>query len=480
MSIIRKSILLSALMATLLTGALPALAATTSTTTAKEDRMSVAVTIYNNNLALIKDRRQLDLDKGVQTLDFREVSGEIRPETALLKADNLTVLEQNFEFDLLMPSALLEKYVGREVTVIRTHPTTGQETRQKARILSATNGVVLEIDGTIETGVPGRIVYPDVPENLRDKPTLTMLVDSGTSRAQEVELSYLSGGLGWKADYVAELNEKDTMLDIRGWVTLTNTSGAAYENALLQLVAGEVNQVRNDQRFQSLMLEESVMKASAGSGMEEEELFAYHLYTLDRPTTIKNNQKKQVALMSAQNVPCRKELVLEGGGYYYSSKVGEIGKKLNPTVYVEIRNREKDNLGMPLPAGVVRVYKEDSSGRVQFVGEDRIAHTPRNETMRLLLGEAFDVTADRIQTDFRKIQGNSRKDYIYESSYSIELKNGGSQDVEVKIVEPVPGDWEILRESHKYKKSSSNTATWVVKVPADGSTKLTYTVRSRF
>ncbi len=480
MNTIRKSILLSALLATLLTGALPTLAATTSTTTAKEDRMSVAVTIYNNDLALIKDRRQLDLDKGVQTLDFREVSGKIRPETALLKADNLTVLEQNFEFDLLTPDALLKKYVGREVTVVRSHPTTGEETRQKARVLSAVNGVVLEIDGTIETGVPGRIVYPDVPENLRDKPTLTMLVDSGTSRTQEVELSYLSGGLDWEADYVAELNDGDTMLDIRGWVTLKNTSGVAYENALLQLVAGEVNRVQDVQKVQALMYEEMEEMSSARGGMEEEDLFAYHLYTLDRPTTIKNRQKKQVALMSAQNVPCRKELVLQGGDYYYHSRVGEIGKKLNPRVYVEVRNREKDNLGMPLPAGVVRVYKEDSADRVQFVGEDRIAHTPRNETMRLLLGEAFDVTADRIQTDFRKVQGHSQADYIYMTSYSIELKNGGSEDTEVKIIEPVPGDWQILQESHKHKKSSSGTATWVVKVPAEGSTKLTYTVHSKF
>ena len=464
------------LLAALLTGVLPAAAANT---TAKEDRVSVAVTIYNQNLALIKDRRQIDLDKGLQTLDFREVSGQIRPETALLKADNLAVLEQNFEFDLLTPGALLEKYVGRDVTVIRTHPTTGEETRLEAHVLSANNGVVLKIGDSIETGVPGRIVYPDVPQNLRDKPTLTMLVDSDASRQQEVELSYLSGGLGWKADYVAELNADDDHLDIRGWVTLTNTSGAAYENALLQLVAGELNQVRPREIPDALMEMSPAMSKSRG-GMQEEELFAYHLYTLDRPTTLKDNQKKQVALMGAEGVPCRKELVLEGAGYYYSSKVGEIGKKLNPSVYVEIQNREQDNMGMPLPAGVVRVYKEDSSGRVQFVGEDRIDHTPRNETVRLLMGEAFDVTADRIQTDFRKIQGTSRQEYIYESSFSIELKNGGSRDAEVKVVEPVPGDWEILKQSHKHEKTSSRTATWVLQVPADGSTKLTYTVRSKF
>lgn len=475
-----KSMTRYILTAALLAVVLPALADTV--TTAREDRMSVAVTIYNDNLALIKDRRQIELAKGVQTLDFREVSGRIRPETALLKADDLAVLEQNFEFDLLTPAALLEKYVGRDVTVVRTHPTTGEETRQEARVLSANNGVVLKIGDSIETGVPGRIVFPDVPENLRDKPTLTMMVYSGSSREQEVELSYLSGGLGWKADYVAELNENDDMLGIRGWVTLTNTSGAAYENALLQLVAGEVNQVGPGDRHRPMMLEEdSSFKMRAGrSDMVEEEMFAYHLYTLERPTTIKDNQKKQVALMGAEDVPCRKELVLSGPGHYFRHKAGEVGLKMKPAVYVEIRNREKDNLGMPLPRGVVRVYKEDGSGRVQFIGEDRIDHTPKNETIRLKLGESFDVTADKIQTDFRKIQGHSKEDYIYESSYSIELKNGGGESAEVKVLETIPGDWQILEESGKHNKESSDTVSWTVSVPPEGSKTLTYTVRSKF
>lgn len=468
------------LLAAILLGAAPS-ALFAATLTDGEDRTSVSVTIYNQDLALVKDRRELDLEKGIQSLDFREVSARIQPETALLKAASLAVLEQNFEFDLLTPAALLQKYVGRDVEVIRTHPTTGEETRSPARVLSAQSGVVLQIGDRIETGVPGRLVFPDVPSDLRDRPTLTMLVDSRSSSSQEVELSYLTGGLGWKADYVAELNAQDDRLELRGWVTLTNTSGAAYEDALLQLVAGDVNRVRPERAYAMLADMEGALAKRAGNGaMQEEELFAYHLYTLDRPTTLKDNQTKQVALLGAQDVPCRKELVLQGGGYYYGRQVGEVGKKMKVDVYIEARNREEDNLGLPLPAGTVRVYKEDGARRMQFVGEDRIDHTPRNELVRLKMGQSFDVTADKVQTDFRKIAGNSRTDYIYESSYRIEVKNGGRSDAEVKIIEPIPGDWEMLQESQKHEKTSSDTATWVVSVPAEGATVLTYKVRSRF
>lgn len=454
------------------------MAADTETTTL-DDQTAVSVTIYNQNLALIKDQRTIQLDKGVQVLDFREVSAQIKPETALLTGGDLSILEQNFEFDLLTPQALLEKYVGKEVLVVKTHPTTGEETHWKATVLSAQNGVVLQIGNNIESGVPGRIIYPDVPENLRDRPTLSLLAQSGTDKKQDIELSYLTSGLGWQADYVAELNADDTQLNISGWVTLTNQSGAAYHDAQLQLVAGDVHRAPTQNHAPQYAMMEKVSRAP-DSNMSEEQMFEYHLYTLDRPTTLKDNQTKQVALMQADEVPCHKEFLLQGNGHYYRGQVGEIGRKIKVGVFVEVTNSEKNNLGLPLPKGIVRVYKKDSQDRLQFVGEDRIDHTPKNETIRMKLGDAFDVTANKIQKDYKVVSGSARDNRVVESTYSIELKNGKDEDVTVKVVEPVPGDWTMLKESLPHDKATSDTAVWQVKVPAMGSTVLTYTVRMKY
>jgi hypothetical protein len=330
------------------------------------DQQSIAVTIYNENLALVKDTRRVQLDQGENRLALREVSGRMRPETAQLRSlthpGSLALLEQNFDFDLLTPAKLLEKYVGRSVRILRTHPTTGAESFEQATVLAANSGVVLKIGDRIETGLPGRIVYDSVPPNLRDRPTLVTELASNRAGSQTVELSYLSGGLAWKADYVAELNAADSALDLNGWVTLTNTSGTAYPNARLQLVAGDVNRVRDEMRLAAKAAGMAVREAPAARAMAEESLFEYHLYTLQRPTTIADNQTKQVALLGASSVPVAKELVLQGNDYYYRSSIGGIGQKMKVGVFVQFENRESSRLGLPMPKGVVRVYKKDSAG----------------------------------------------------------------------------------------------------------------------
>lgn len=444
------------------------------------DQQSVAVTIYNENLALIKDLRRISLEAGRNRLALREVSGRMRPETALLRSvshpGSLRLLEQNFDFDLLTPAKLLEKYVGRDVRIVRTHPTTGVETIEKATVLAANGGVVLKMGDRIETGLPGRIVYDGVPANLRDKPTLVTELDAARAGSQQVELSYLTGGLSWKADYVAELNANDTTLDLNGWVTLTNTSGTAYPNAKLQLVAGDVNRVRDEMRMAAKM--QRAMEASAPAprqDMAQEQLFEYHLYTLQRPTTIADKQTKQVALLGAQGVPVEKELLLQGSNYYYRSSIGGVGQKLKVGVFVQFENRESSRLGLPMPKGVVRVYKRDSAGNAQFVGEDSIDHTPKNEKVRLKLGDAFDVTAEKKQTDFR-----ARGGHMYESAYEIVLRNAKKEPVTVVVREPVPADWTMLEETQKHAKVASGTAEWRLKVPAEGSTTLKYRVLVRY
>jgi hypothetical protein len=449
-----------------------------------DDQKSVAVTIYNENLALIKDQRKVNLGSGQSTLAFRDVSAQMRPETALLRSlsapGKLSVIEQNFDFDLLTPQKLLEKFVGKTVGIVKTHPTTGAETVEQAQVLSANSGVVLKMGDRIETGVPGRIVYNDVPANLRDRPTLVMSLNNGASAQQDVELSYLSGGLGWKADYVAELNAADDKMDLSGWVTLTNTSGATYRNAKLQLVAGDVNRVQEEMRMARPMMKAMDMAAAPAQEMREESLLEYHLYTLDRPTTIAENQTKQVSLLSATQVPVRKELLLRGNDYYYNSSYGELGQKMKVGVFVEFDNKESARLGMPLPKGVIRVYKKDGGGNAQFVGEDRIDHTPKNEKVRLKLGEAFDVTADKKQTDFKKLPNPAKGSSLFESAYEIVLKNAKKEAVTVTIQEPIPADWKMLKSSHSHEKATSNTAVWKIDVPAEGKATLTYRVQVKY
>ncbi len=442
-----------------------------------QDQQEVAVTIYNENLALVKDQRRIKLKNGLNSLALRDVSAQIRPETALLRSltapGSFSVLEQNFDFDLLTPQKLLEKYVGKSVGIIRTNPATGAETTEQAQVLSANSGVVLKIGDHIETGIPGRIVYNDVPENLRDRPTLVVQLQNKGLAEQNVELSYLTGGLGWKADYVAELNAANDKLDLSGWVTLTNTSGTSYQNAKLQLVAGDVNRVQ-----EAMPLAKGRMELR--SDMAEQSLLEYHLYTLDRPTTVAENQTKQVALLSASGVPVRKELLLRGTDYYYQSSYGDLGQKMKVGVFIEFDNKEASKLGMPLPKGIMRVYKKDNAGDAQFVGEDQIDHTPKNETVRLKLGEAFDVTADKKQTDFKKLPNPEKGNSAFESTYEIVLKNAKKEPVTVTVQEPIPADWKILKENHPSKKAASNTAVWSIDVPAEGRTVLTYRVRVKY
>jgi hypothetical protein len=446
------------------------------------DQQRVSVTIYNDDLALVKDARRVALGRDFNMLAWREVSAQMRPETAQLRNASgeagFRLLEQNFDFDLMTPQKLLEKYVGREVSVIRTHPTTGAETREAATVLATNDGVVLRFADRIETGVPGRLAFAEVPGTLRDKPTLVVSLVNPSAGSQDLELSYLTGGLSWRADYVAELGADDGRLDLNGWVTLTNRSGTAYPNARLQLVAGDVNRVR-DLAATPRAVMTMAAKAAEAADMQQESLFEYHLYTLLRPTTLAENQTKQVALLSAVGVPARKEFLLQGADYYYSGQHVDLGQKIKVGVHVEFDNKG-EGLGVPLPKGVVRVYKKDSAGNAQFVGEDRIDHTPKNETVRLKLGDAFDVTADRKQTAFQKLSGTGRYNYVFESAYEIVLKNAKSEAVTVVVREPMPGDWTMVSESQPHAKAASGVAEWKVEVPPESRATLSDRVRVRY
>ncbi len=451
--------------------------------TTLDDQQGVAVTIYNDDLALVKDQRRVTLPAGRSALAFRDVSAKIQPQTALLRGIDgpaPRVIEQNFDFDLLTPAALLEKYVGREVGIIQTHPTTGEETEETATVLAASDGVVLRIGERIEAGSPpGRIVYRDIPSSLRDRPTLVMSLDGAEAGERTLELSYLTGGLEWQADYVGELNAAEDALDLTGWVTLTNQSGTGYRNAQLQLVAGEVNRVQPPMP-EMMMARGMAMAAPPEPDMAEESLFEYHLYTLAHPTTIADNQSKQVSLLSAADARVDKELLVEGGAGAYRRQQGALAEDLDVNVFLSLTNDEASNLGMPLPAGTVRIYKRDSQGNAQFIGEDAIDHTPKNETVRLRLGKAFDVTAQRKQTAFKKLSGSGPWQYQYETAFEVRVKNAKPEPQQVTLQERIPGDWQMLEESARHEQGNASTALWRLDVPAEGQTVLSYRVRVRF
>jgi len=440
----------------------------------RERQRDVMVTIYNGNLGLVRDAREATLPEGVVEVQFMDVAALIDPTTVHLKSLTdpawLRILEQNYEYDLLSSQKLMEKYVGRKVRLYN-----GDGTYHEATLL-ATNGPVFEINGQIHLGHHGRLVLPALPENLVSRPTLVWLLRSRAVTPQRIEASYLTGGITWKADYVMVLNAADSKGDLTGWVTIDNRSGATYREAALKLVAGDVNRARDPRR--ELRAMEVAAKAAAPEATRDfvaEGLFEYHLYTLDGRTTIKDNQTKQLALLAATEVPVRKELVYYGAADYYRSAYGTPISHQKVAVFLEVRNSRENRLGLPLPKGKVRVYKADSAGSQQFIGEDWIEHTPKDERVRIKLGNAFDVVGERTQREWRKLASN-----LYEVEWEISLRNHKAEDQTVTVVEPVPGDWQVLHSSHPFEKVEAHTLRYRIAVPKESAVKLAYRVRIRF
>ncbi|HUU12151.1 MAG TPA: DUF4139 domain-containing protein [Terriglobia bacterium] len=458
----------------------PLLAETTATST-QEDQKEVAVTVYNSNIALIRDVRLLNIPTGEVHLRFMDIAAKVNPATvhivSLTAPKDLQVLEQNYEYDLLNPQRLLEKYVGRELTLVRlvTENNSTREVPVKATLLAYNQGPVWQVGNDIITGMGAdRYIFPDVPENLYSKPTLVWLLENKRGGEQRVEASYLTNDLNWNADYVLTVAADQKAADLNGWVTIVNKSGTAFENAQLQLVAGEVHRVYEARIQRKAMAMEAVGAAAQQFG--EEALSEYHLYTLDRRTTLHDNETKQISLLGATGIGIEKHFVVDGQEYYYRNPQRPGQPIKDPVkVFIKFKNSKENSLGMPLPAGTVRVYQGDSKGRVQFIGEDRIDHTPKDETLDLHIGNAFDVVSERKQTDYEKIASN-----VYEMEFEITLRNHKPDPITVEVNEPLRGDWTMLSSSFKYEKTAAFAARFNVPVAADGESVLKYRVRVRW
>jgi hypothetical protein len=443
------------------------------------DRQHVALTIYNSNFALVRDQRRLSLGTGRVALAFEDVSANVQPATVFLRSldapDGLSVLEQNYRYDLLTPQTLLEKYVGKRIQIARYNEKLGTDELKEAELIAVQNGPVLRVDGEIVTGYPGRFIFPEVPQNLLERPTLVWLIDS-TRSEQQVELSYLTANLSWHADYVLVMDPSDTRGDLESWVTLDNQSGTSFAGAELKLVAGDVQRVAPaPPPMPDMDVAEESQVARQGGGFTQEALFEYHLYALERPTDVLDKEQKQVSLLQAHGVELDKKLVFRGsdGGYRY--RWNEQVKNQKVSVFVVLDNSEAKGLGMPLPAGTVRVYKADSSGAQQFIGEDRIDHTPRDEEIEIKLGEAFDVVGDRRQTSWQALGKCSG-----ESAWEVELRNHKDAPARVEVLESTGNDHQVTASSHPVQARDSKSFAFEVDVPARGAVKVTYRVRVRW
>ena len=442
-------------------------------TTSLTDQTELSVTVYNSDIALVRDVRNLKLPSGTFDLQFMDIAATVNPATvhfrSLTQPSTVGVLEQNYEYDLLEPDKLLRKYVGRDVTLVR--PGTKEEV--KARLLSYNNGPVWQIGSEIVTGLHAdHIRFPELPGNLYSRPTLIWTLQNDGGATHRVEASYLAGKLAWNADYVLTVGRDDKAADLDGWVTLTNGSGTAFNNAKLQLVAGDLNRVRNELAKRAAMDALAEQRAAAAP-MQQEAFSEYHLYTLGRRTTINNNETKQVSMLTGTGVPTLKRYVVNGQAFYYRN-ANTPGAPIKDVVQVfyQFKNEAKSGLGVPMPAGTIRVYQSDSKDGVHFVGEDRINHTPKDETINIKIGNAFDVVCERKQTDFRKIATG-----VYELEYEITLRNHKANAIAVEVNEPIGGTWQMLRSSHEWTKTDAWASQFRVPVERDGTAVLNYRVR---
>ena len=457
------------------------------TVSTPETREDVSLTVYNGGFAVVREVRPLVLQRGVTVLRFEGVPAQIDPTSlslvSLTEPGGLSVLEQNYQYNLIGTRSVLDAAVGQRIRLVRQ---LGDRTVIEEGVLLSTPGqgrIIQLDDGRVLIDPDGTIELLTRPEGLLSRPSLLWRLASERGGQHRVEARYMTQGLGWKADYVAVVNEDETQVDVTGWVTLTNNSGASYPEAGLQLIAGDVRRVQpqRPQMYQEDAVYEVAARAVAAPP-QQEAFFEYHLYTFPTPTTIEENETKQLELLSAAEVGTRRRLIVDASGQYFPfyrrSRPGAGGatNETSAAVVLEVENAESNNMGMPLPEGTVRVYKSDRRGNLQFLGEDRIEHTPRNETLRLYIGDAFDVVATRREVSQRRISDNEREIVV-----EVEVRNRKEVATEVDVVERVFwGEWEITESTIPHERIDSRTAQFTVRLGADETRTVRYTARMRY
>ncbi len=441
----------------------------------------VALTIYSDGTTLVQDTRRLNLPSGISAQEFRDVSENIRPETVRLSAEAVEIVEQNFDYDLLSPEALMEKAVGQTITIVRTNPGTGVETREQARVLAANNGVVLDIGGRIEVlrddGLPVRVIYPSLPPNLRARPTLSVTLDSARSGTRPVTLSYLSSGLGWRADYVALFDEAKGAIDVQGWITLNNSGATAFPDADIVMVAGvpaTVNEQRpGGQRPMPVRPQPGGLVQAGTETADRAQLGDFYLYPIERRTTVAANQQKQVSFLNVSAVPAQR-------GYQFRSNwLQSQDEPTSASTVLNFSSSRSGGLGDALPSGTVRVYVRDAQGQPQFIGENNIGHTPMGSTLSIRTGDAFDVRVRPVVENRERLSGDR-----WRTTQRYTLTNARSQPVTVELIQDGLywrwADTRVVSETLTGEQRGADSRVWQVPVPANGETVLTVVTETRY
>jgi len=449
-----------------------------------EEKEGIELTIYNQNFGLVKDRRLLKLNGGISDIRFSDVAAQIEPTSvhfkSLTAAAGCVIQEQNYEYDLVSADKLLRKYIDKKIKII-----TKDDKAYEGVLMSYDGENIVIMQNNILSMVCRKdnirdVSFPELPEGLITKPTLMWQISNDKAGSHLTEVSYLTQGINWNADYVVVTDKDDKKIDLSGWVTIDNKSGASYKDASLKLIAGDVHRVQPEaQMVVRLNMVREEKELGDVSQFVEKAFFEYHLYTLQRKTTVKDNQTKQISLLSANNVPVEKVFIYDPvdyfgwNWYYYEQRQKSKEQKIK--VKLLLTNSKQYNLGMPLPKGKVKVYKKDSDGSLQFIGEDQIDHTPKDEQIKLYLGEAFDVVGERKKIDYRE-------DHLArwaEESFEVSLRNHKDSNIEVSVVEHLwrYTNWKIVVQSHEFTKKDAQTIEFKVPVAKDGETKVTYTVK---
>jgi hypothetical protein len=463
-------------------------AAAENTTAALADRTDLRLAVYNGDTALVSDTRAVTLAAGKQTVTFNDLSRQLQAETALLQsAPGVAVLDQTALGGTLSPTTLLRQFTGQKVLAVRVNPATGAETREEATLLSTNGGIVLRIGDRIETQFPGRIVFPSVPPNLLADEALAFTLTAAKAGRENLELTYLTRGIGWKADYVLQLAPSNLQFAITGLATVSNQSGTSFPAAKLQLVAGQVNREPQDRMmpFRKGMAAMALDEAAPAYPPQtsQQGLADYYAYTVETPVTLGEGESKQISFLSSAEVKSAKKYVLASNDLVQPYQEFGEPRKLHPVATLVFQNSKESNLGKPIPAGVARVYQKNTQGNNFFIGEAAIEHTPVNEEVKVTLGEAFDVTARKTQVAFERIPrkiNDGRQGEIVEKEFSIDFQSAKPEKTVVEVREQIAGEWELISASRPGKRESANTAVWTVEIPANGKTSLQYRIRVRY
>jgi hypothetical protein len=454
----------------------------------KNQGNSLSLSVYNQNLALVKDIRSAPLQTGNNDVIFDGVASQIQAETAIIYGDGITVNEQNYSYNLMSYDNFIKQYLGKEVTTVRINPTTGENIYEDATLIGDAGGrPILRFDYGIDADFPGRVIFNSVPADMSNQPTLAAKLNAKQGGEKNLYLAYLTGGLSWKTDYVANINSDDK-LDLTGWVTLNNESGIDYEQAKIQLVAGDVHIVRPAMKrllgaksINMVAMANSMEESDMAYGIEPESVNSYELYTLPNMTTIKNMQTKQIALFEKHGVTYEKEFNLQMP--YYFGNDGHEFKKLHPAITYMVENTADSHLGISLPAGTVRFYKNDKSGNLQFVGSDNINHTAKEDTLRLRLGESFNISVSGKVTKISEKEIERKPNHLCYNlkllkTYEVETTVNNAEDTDNVVIlsQNFPDTYKIINESIKSESKNANLRQWKVAAPKNEKTTLNYTV----